>query len=475
MHIFLFHRDLRLNDNTTLIEQLKKYEKIVPIFIFTPEQIDKNKNKYFSNNSVQFMIESLHELSDQIKAHNGQFYFFKGATMDVLKNIQKEHKIESIAFNFDYTPYAITRDTAIKEWCSNNKIDCIVHEDYVLHDILNNTTKKDDGTPYQMFTPFKQHLQKTLKIRPINNFRGFKFEKIIKLSNNIYRIEESKLDDFYIPNKHINVHGGRFNGLKILKNINKFNEYDKKRNFLTYETTFLSAYNHFSTVSIREVYFAVANKFTINHGIINELYWRDFYVNITYFFPHILNGQIRGNNRAFRKKYDSIPWSSSKVVFDKWCKGQTGFPIIDAAQNQLNTTGFMHNRTRMCTAMFLTKDLHISWIEGEKYFAKQLVDYSPMQNNGGWQWAASTGTDAQPYFRIFNPWTQTKNYDNECEYIKTWIPELRTVPNEDILKWYDPKVHKKWLNNEVKYYAPIISHEEETKKTLSYSSESFNL
>lgn len=466
MHIFLFHRDLRLNDNTTLIEQLKKYDKILPIFIFTPEQIDENKNKYFSHNSVQFMIESLHELSNSIKDYNGEFYFFKGNTMDVLKKINEKEKIESIAFNFDYTPYAIKRDKEIQNWCNTNNIDCIINEDYLLHEILNNSTLKSDVEPYQIFTPFKNNCQNKLKVRPINKFRNFKFEKNSVLNRISYNIKETQIDSFYIPNPNINIHGGRSNGLKILKSAMKFKDYDKNRNFLTYETTFLSAHNHFSTVSIREVYHSFVNKFSKNHGIINELYWRDFYINITYYFPHILRGQISGKNKSFKENYNNITWSKNKSRFDKWCKGETGFPIIDAAQNQLNTTGFMHNRCRMCSAMFLTKDLHISWIEGEKYFAKHLVDYSPMQNNGGWQWASSTGTDAQPYFRIFNPWTQTINYDNNCEYIKKWIPELKNVPNEDILKWYEPEIHEKWLKNGVKYYAPIISHEEESKKSI---------
>jgi deoxyribodipyrimidine photo-lyase len=468
MNIFIFHRDLRLNDNTTLIKQLQKYKTVTPIFIFPPEQINPKTNDYFSNNSVQFMIESLHELSNEIKDKHGKLYFFKGPTMSVIKQIHKTTPIQSIAFNFDYTPYALQRDEEIRNWCKKNNLDCIVHEDYVLHDILGNETKKSDGEPYQVFTPFREHCQKTLKIRTPDKFRSFQFTLFTSASNISYNMNEFDITKFYKPNPNINVHGGRKNGLKILSSIEKFKDYDKKRDFLTYKTTFLSAHNHFSTVSIREVYYAFERKFGKHHGIINELYWRDFYVNVTYFFPDILQGQIHGKNQAFRKKYNKITWSNNVKHFEKWCKGETGFPIIDAAQNQLNTTGYMHNRCRMCSAMFLTKDLHISWRDGEKYFAKHLVDYSPMQNNGGWQWASSTGTDAQPYFRIFNPWTQIRNYDEKCEYIKTWIPSLKDVPINDILNWNKPEIHEKWLKNGIKYYAPMIVHEEETKKTLSY-------
>lgn len=453
MNVFIFHRDLRLIDNTTLIQQLKEFKEITPIFIFTPEQINPKQNEYFSNNSVQFMIESLHELNDDIQSYHGKLTYFKGDTIDVLKSIHKTHPIQSIAYNIDYTPYALQRDENIKDFCEHHKIKHIAEEDYLLHPILKLETTKKDKTPYQKFTSFKNQCSK-LKVKQIDDFKQFHFKTY---SFNKYVIND--IDIFYKPNPHINVHGGRKNGLTILKNIKQFKDYNSKRDDLTYKTTFLSAYNHFSTVSIREVYYAILN--SLGHSnLINELYWRDFYVNITYFFPHVLNGQINHLNKPFKESYSKIKWSNNKTHFDKWCKGETGFPIIDAAMRQMNTTGFMHNRARMCVSMFLTKDLHISWLWGEKYFATKLVDYSPMQNNGGWQWSSSTGTDSQPYFRIFNPWTQTMNYDKDCEYIKQWIPELKDVPNEDILKW-----DIKYKNYDV-YFKPMIDHDEERKKTL---------
>lgn len=453
MNVFIFHRDLRLNDNTSLIQQIKEFKEITPIFIFTPEQIQPKQNEYFSNNSVQFMIESLHELSDDIKSYNGSLTYFKGDTIDVIKSIHKEHHIQSIAYNIDYTPYALQRDKKIKDFCEQNKIKHIAEEDYVLHPILKLETTKKDKTPYQKFTSFKNQCSK-MKVKDIDSFKKFNFKTY---SFSKYAIDN--INVFYKPNPYINVHGGRKNGLNILKNIKKFKDYNSNRDILTYKTTFLSAHNHFSTVSIREVYYSILNSLG-NSNLINELYWRDFYVNITYFFPHVLNGQINHLNKPFKENYSKIKWSNNKTHFDKWCKGETGFPIIDAAMRQMNTTGFMHNRARMCVSMFLTKDLHISWLWGEKYFATKLVDYSPMQNNGGWQWSSSTGTDSQPYFRIFNPWTQTINYDKDCEYIKQWIPELKNVPNDDILKW-----DIKYKNYDV-YFKPIINHDEERKKTL---------
>jgi deoxyribodipyrimidine photo-lyase len=450
MHIYLFHRDLRLNDNTTLIKQLKLHKKIVPIFIFPPEQIDQNKNKYFSNASVQFMIESLHELSDTIKNKDGKLYFFKGENLKVLQAIHKEKPIESIGFNIDYTPYSVKRDNEIKNWCNDNNIICYYKEDYALYDIIEGQTKKQDGNPYLVYSPFMHHCINNLTVRPIDKFSKFKFAKV-NLEKHI--IEESEIDKFYIDNPNINVHGGRKNGLKILKNIDKFKDYDKKRDYLTYNTTFLSAHNHFSTVSIREVHNSMIKK----TGLIRELIWRDFYYNIIYYFPNIMTKKI------YKDKY--IKWENNPTYFKAFCTARTGFPLIDAATNQLLTKNFVHNRMRMCQASFLTKHLLIDWKKGEQFYANHLVDYSPIQNLMGWLWASSLGPDPVPYFRIFNPWIQAKKYDKDAEYIKTYLPELKDVPAKDIHKWYDPDVRNKWINK-VDYCEPIVVHEVQRKKAL---------
>lgn len=465
MNLFLFHRDLRLVDNTTLIYQLKECKNVIPIFIFTIEQIEPEKNKYFSNNSVQFMIESLHELSTEIKKKNGKMYFFKGDTTSILININNKIKIDSIGFNIDYTPYAKQRDNEIIEWCNKNDIKYYMKEDYLLYDILEGQTKKENGEVYKVFTPFRNNCYKKLQVREIDKFKSFKFIKNKELENTKYYIDEKEINLFYEENPNINVNGGRKNGLKILSNISKFKNYENNRDYLIYKTTFLSAHNHFSTISIREVYHKVSNELGKKCGIINELHWRDFYVNITYYFPHILHGQIKGKNKSFKEKYDEIKWDYNKKLFEAWCSGETGFPIVDAGMRQLNETGFMHNRLRMITSSFLVKDLHIDWRLGEQYFATKLVDYDPMQNNGGWQWSASTGTDSQPYFRIFNPWAQIK-YDLEYEFIKKWIPEIKEIPNKELNKWYESKIYTKWINEGIEYYKPIVDHDIERKITL---------
>jgi deoxyribodipyrimidine photo-lyase len=466
LNIFIHHRDLRIIDNTTLIEQDKNESNVIPIFIFPPEQINPKKNEYFSNASVQFMIESLHELSDDIKNKNGKIYFFKGDNLKVLKNIHKNIGINSIGYNIDYTPYAKKRDNEIRTWCNDQNIKLYEKEDYVLYDILEGQTLKKDNTPYQVFTPFKNFCLNNLKINEVNKFSKFKFTKNSKLEDIKYNINEKEIDNFYEENININVHGGRSNGLKILNNLDKFKDYQKKRDTLSYKTTFLAAHNHFTTVSIREVYYKILSEIGKNSGLINQLHWRDFYINISHYFPHILNGQIGKKNKAFKEKYDNINWSYNKEKWNTFMKGETGFPIIDAGVRQLLTHNFVHNRVRMVHGNFVTKDLHMDWRDGEKFYSNNLVDIDVMVNNNSWQWCAGSGTDAQPYFRIFNPWTQLKTYDPELKYVREMLPELKDVPNEDIINWWKPEIHNKWLDNGVKYFKPMLDHSIESKKAI---------
>jgi deoxyribodipyrimidine photo-lyase len=257
-------------------------------------------------------------------------------------------------------------------------------------------------------------------------------------------------------NKNIALHGGRKEGLKILKHITDFEEYEKIRDIPAYNTTLLSAHLKFGTLSPRETYHHMQSLGRKAHtGLIRQLYWRDFWYHIAYFYPHVF-----GN--AFHEKYNNLTWKQDEKGFKAWCNGTTGFPIVDAGMRQLNETGFMHNRVRMIVASFLIKDLHIHWLRGEQYFAQKLVDYDPCVNNGNWQWVASTGCDPQPYFRIFNPWLQQRKYDPACTYIKRWIPELKDVSTNAIHAWYKDK-----NRIESSYPAPILDHDVERGKTLA--------
>ena len=453
MNIFIHHKDLRYQDNTTLNLMSKELKDIIPIFIFPPEQIDSKKNKYFSHNFVQFMCESLIELKKDYLKKNGKLNFYKGDTLDVLKDIHKKYKIENIGFNVDYSPYAKKRDISIINWAKKENINIYNEEDILLQNLLEGDTKsKNSGDPYKVFTPFMKYLRSTYDVRNISKKKPSLINKSIITK---YSINDKDLKLFYQQNDNLNVKSGRHEAKKKLKLIKKQQEYDEMRNCLTYKTTHLSAYTNLGLLSIREIYHYCLKKLGKDNGIINELYWRDFYYNIIYFYP-----QVVGN--SFKEKYDNIKWRNDKKEFQLWREAKTGFPIVDACMRQMNTTGYMHNRGRMIVASFLTKDLLIDWRWGEKYFATQLQDYSISANNGGWQWTAGTGTDSQPYFRIFNPWSQSKSYDPNCEYIKKWIPELEDVNNKDIHEW--DKKYKDYKN--IKYPEPIVDHKKERLNTL---------
>ena len=453
MNIFIHHRDLRINDNTTLIKMSENINDIIPIFIFTPEQINKSINKYFSNKLVQFMCETLDELFDEYKILKTKLNFYYGNTLKVVKELHKTYGIKNIGFNVDYSPFALKRDNELIEWSKENNINIYHDEDMLLVPILTGDTyKKNTTEAYKKFTPFQKYLQTNYIVQNIKN-------KKINLTNKhlktIHSIDKTYIKYFYVKENNLNVKSGRNNALQKLKLIKEQTHYNDLRNYLSYETTNLSAYINLGLISIREVYHKIINILGKDNNLINELYWRDFYYNILYFYPHVVGS-------SFNVKYDNIKWNNNLSFFKKWCDGDTGFPIIDACMRQMNNTGFMHNRGRMIVASFLTKDLLIDWKWGEKYFASKLLDYNISANNGGWQWASGSGTDAQPYFRIFNPWSQSKKFDNECTYIKKWVNELKDVENKHIHKWF---VSYNIYNN-IKYPKPIIDHDKARLNTI---------
>ena len=455
MNIFIFHRDLRLQDSTSLIAQIKEFGNVVPIFILTPEQIGKSTD-FYNSNSIQFMCESLNDLSKNINKKNGKMYFFKGDNIKVLESIHKNNPINSISFNIDYTPYARKRDLDIKTFCDSHNINCIMKEDYLLYDLLNGQTNKADGTEYSVFTPFKNHCMKNLKVRKPDTFKTFKFKKVKELEDNNYYVDEKHLDTMYTFNEHLVVNGGRNNAKKILKNIKEWKDYNKCRDFFTYKTTHLSAHNHFTTISIRELYWTILEKLGKDNNIISELHWRDFFSNMVYHNQHMLRNQISKNkNKTFKEKYNHINWKYNKDLQKRWEDGNLGIPMVDACMRELNKTGYMFGRGRMIVSSYLTKNLLHSWHEGDKYFARKLVDYSPMMNVGNWCWQIG-GVDSQQFLRIFNPYIQSKKFDSECKYIKKWIPELENVPPKDIHNW--PETCNLHIKNGCTYIAPASDY-----------------
>ncbi|KKP36099.1 MAG: Deoxyribodipyrimidine photo-lyase [candidate division TM6 bacterium GW2011_GWF2_32_72] len=452
--IFIFRRDLRLFDNTGLNEALKQSENVFPCFIYNPIQVT-DKNKFKSNNCLQFMNESLDDLASQLKTNGSILNLLYGPTEKVITDLIKNNNIEAIFVNNDYTPFSKKRDQSIAKLCKKLKIEFFTFEDALLNPP--EKTLKKDNKPYTVFTPYWRNASKFTVETPIKTLNSKSLAKATAKISASYKKLSSVLRQAQDErNNEIATHGGRKNCLAILNKISQFKDYSKTHDIPCLKTTMLSAHNKFGTCSIREVYHKLKDELGRNHPILRQLYWRDFFTQITYFFPHVLG-------KPFKEKYLKLNWKNSKPNFKKWCEGKTGFPIVDAGMHELNTTGFMHNRVRMITASFLIKDLHINWLWGEKYFAQNLVDYDPAVNNGNWQWVASTGCDAQPYFRIFNPWNQQKRFDPGCEYIKKWIPELKNVPARDIHNW-----HKKHSEFDVNYPAPMVDHNIESVKTKEY-------
>jgi deoxyribodipyrimidine photo-lyase len=453
--IHIFHRDFRLYDNTALYELSKKCEKIILVFIFDPIQINPRKNEYFSSNCVQFMIESLEDLNNDIsKRYNASLLLFHGDTMNIIKHIYTKWHFDYLSMNMDYTPFARKRDNEILKWAQSNKINTIYTDDITLHPIRSILT--GNGEVYKVFTPYYRAASK-VKVREVEKEPYDKRQFIDDIKSN-EMISFKDAHKYYNKNDNVYIHGGRKNAIKILKDIKDFKNYSVDRDYPSIPTTMLSAYNKFGCISIRELHDEIVDKLGKNNKLYTQLYWRDFYYNIAYEYGYVFGS-------AFREKYNKLKWKNNERMFEKWMKGETGVPIIDAGMRQLNTTGYMHNRLRMMVSMYLTKDLLIDWRWGEKYFATQLIDYDPAQNNGGWQWSASTGTDSQPYFRIFNPYTMTGKVDADGEYIKEWIPELEGVKSSDLSKWDNEKVRGKY---KISGYIeePIVNHAEMREKAL---------
>jgi deoxyribodipyrimidine photo-lyase len=442
--LHIFRRDLRLFDNTALIEAQKLSDTVIPCFIFDRRQIEHND--YKSDNCIQFMAHSLRELDNELKKKYSKLYFFYGVAEEVVSQLLTKLPIKAIFINRDYTPFSQKRDRKIEQICNNHHIDFHCYADALLHEP--EEIFKSDNHPYTIFTHFlkktSQISVKTLQKKSYENY----YQKSIPFEDNEILIKLMQKN-----NQNLFVKGGREEGLSLLKKIKTLDNYDATRNIPAVNgTTKLSAHNKFGTLSIREFFSTVMENFGKKHALINELHWRDFFTHIAFHYPRVFQ-------QAFHSKYVNITWSKNEKHFHAWCKGQTGFPIVDAGMRELNATGYMHNRVRMIVASFLTKDLHIDWRLGEKYFAQKLVDYDPAVNNGNWQWAASTGCDAQPYFRIFNPWLQQQKFDPDCLYIKRWVPELAIIPTKGI-----HELSKRKIDLMTKYPQPIIDHTIESQK-----------
>ena len=421
--VFWFRRDLRLEDNAGLYYALKENENVLPIFIFDTTILDKLSDK--SDKRVNFIYNTITSLNLQLNEHESSLQVYVGAPLTIFKEICAEHNITSVYANHDYEPSAIGRDSEIKKYLSEKNVSFNTYKDQCVFE--KNEVVKDDGSPYTIFTPYSVKWKKKL-----NEF----YQKSYPAS--LYFKNFKKLTPLKIPSlKSI---GFIKTNIKVSSPVIDeaiVSNYTEQRNYPAINgTTKLSVHLRFGTISIRKL---VQTASKINETWLNELIWRDFYMMILFHFPYVAES-------AFKPKYNYILWRNNENEFYAWCEGKTGYPIVDAGMKELNETGFMHNRVRMITASFLTKHLLIDWRWGEAYFAQKLVDFDLSANNGGWQWAASCGCDAAPYFRIFNPYEQTKKFDPKLNYIKKWIPD------------YD----------ELTYIKPIVEHKFARERVLTF-------
>ncbi|MCO4813907.1 MAG: deoxyribodipyrimidine photo-lyase [Flavobacteriales bacterium] len=394
--LFWFRRDLRLNDNRALNAALKNHKNVLPIFIFDAnilEELNPNDAR------VTFIHQTLDSINKELKKYGSSVKCIYGSPLEVFKSLIKTYTVTDVYLNRDYEPYAADRDKSIYELLTSKNIKMTGFKDQVIFEKLEVT--KNDGTPYTVFTPYKkkwisQFSEVHAQQAPLINTENFH-----KCTHSLMPIEDLnfKKSTIEVPKYNLNV----------IPNYAELRDYPSKNS-----TSYLGTHLRFGTVSIREL----VSNLELSSTFLSELIWRDFFKQIIYNFPKVVSSN-------FKQKYDGIEWRNNPDEFKAWCEGKTGYPIVDAGMIELNKTGLMHNRVRMITAGFLCKHLLIDWRWGEAYFASKLLDYDLSANNGNWQWAAGTGCDAAPYFRIFNPTEQQKRFDKEFQYIEKWNPNWK--------------------------------------------------
>ncbi len=398
--IFWFRRDLRLTDNCGLYHALREGRPVVPVFIFDTEILCHLEDK--RDRRIEFIHQTLKAIQEQLVARGSSLVVLHGNPVDVFKQLRPA----AVFTNHDYEPYARERDDQIHQQLTARGIPFRTFKDQVIFE--KDEVVKDDGKPYTVFTPYSKKWKARLAAEGLPSF------DINAVQQHFKKIQAQPLPA--LEELGFEPTGQPFPPRVIKTSI--IEVYDRQRNYPGIEgTTRLSVHLRFGTVSIRQLVKVARQK---NEVWLNELIWREFYHMILWHFPRVVT-------KAFKPEYDKIAWRNNPNEFRAWCEGKTGYPIVDAGMRELNSTGYMHNRVRMITASFLTKHLLIDWRWGEAYFAQKLLDFDLAANNGGWQWAASSGCDAAPYFRVFNPTLQTEKFDPELVYIKKWVPELGTA------------------------------------------------
>lgn len=459
LSVFLFHKDLRLEDNTALIKLIKSFDdkvnQVLPVFIFDPRQVDKKKNEYFSNPAVQFMCESLVDLDSQLKS---RLNILHDSTLDALKDLHKHTPFTKIAWNEDWSAFAKKRDAQISKWALSKNIEVITApDDYYL-------TEQDQGLgpsgePYKVLSAFYNWIIKNDPVRHVDkfSFKSSHFAKSLPISKPL-----SLMKSFYTPMPKLALHGGRDLALKRLSHLSELKHYAKERDYpaKTEGTSRLSPYIKFGCVSIREVYWRGRQELGVESPFLRELVFRDFYAKI-----YAQSADLQTGERAVKHKLDkNLKWNTPEQqpkLWKAWTTGTTGFPLVDAGMRQLIATGHQHNRVRMLCASVLTKYMWIDWRAGAKFYYTHLVDADIFSNTAGWGFSSGIGIDAAPYYRApFNPLTQSKKYDPDAEYIKRWVPELASVPAKDIHNWDTLNQNKDVTESLTFYPKPILDRKQ---------------
>lgn len=400
--VFWFRRDLRLNDNTGFFHALKGKYPVLPVFIFDTDILDKLPST--QDKRVAFIHQTLQTLNAVLEENGSSLYILQDTPLEAINQICGSFDVKEVFANHDYEPYAIERDSKIKEYLTSKNIPLQTFKDQVIFE--RSEVIKANGTPYTVFTSYSKIWKQKYEEE---NPREFPSEKYLANLLKVKSFDFPALKEIGFENLELDIPPLKITDETILK-------YHETRNLPAVSgTSYAGIYLRFGTVSVRHL---VKLARRLNEQWLNELIWREFFMMILFHFPHVVH-------QSFKKKYDRIEWRNNETEFGLWCKGETGYPIVDAGMHQLNETGWMHNRVRMIVASFLIKHLLIDWRWGEAYFAEKLLDYELASNNGNWQWAAGSGCDAAPYFRIFNPTIQTQKFDPQLRYIKNWIKNFK--------------------------------------------------
>ena len=428
--LFWHRRDLRIEDNHGLFKALNSEKQVIPIFIFDTSILSNLKEE---DQRVIFIHQEITRLKSEYQNAGSDLKVYVGNPIELLPKICDELKIQRVFTNRDYEPNAIRRDLAVFELLKAKDIDFVGAKDHVIFE--KNEVLKDDGKPYTVFTPYSRKWKARLTETDLNSFKS---------ENSLANLSKIQEKQVLISLEDLGFEGKQCVDFPM-KNASEelVVKYTEQRDFPAVNgTSRLGVHLRFGTISIRVL---ARQARLLNETFLNELIWRDFYQMIIYHFPHSAND-------SFKTIYDRIPWDNDEKLFEAWCNGQTGYPLVDAGMRELNATGHMHNRVRMVVASFLTKHLLIDWRWGATYFAEKLLDFELASNAGGWQWAAGSGCDAAPYFRIFNPALQLDKFDKQLVYVKRWVPEYGTTS----------------------YPKPIVDHATTTKRTIAIYKETLN-